>query len=58
MLYACLIGSMFYWMMAGVIVLRRAVPPTPSDVFLISHGFLSLASVATIVLILWLESGY
>jgi hypothetical protein len=52
-LYACLLASMLYWMLAGVVVARRPVLPTPGDLKLVAHAFLILAFPVTVIVWTW-----
>jgi hypothetical protein len=41
--YACILATMFYWMMAGVCVASRPLQPAPLDVVFVTHGVALLA---------------
>jgi hypothetical protein len=48
-LYDCILASMLYWMIAGVVVARRPTMPTAIDVSLVAHGFLLLAVAVVLI---------
>jgi len=52
-LYACVLGSMSYWMIAGVVVARRPLLPTRVDLVLVRHGFLLLAFFLAVIVWTW-----
>ena len=48
-LYACILTSMFYWMITGVVVAHRPISPTPFDIFLVTRGYPWMAFAMTLI---------
>jgi len=45
---ACLLASLLYWMLAGLVIARRPTVPSGADVGLISTGYLCLACLVSL----------
>ena len=52
-LYACILACMLYWMIAGVVIARRPLTPTSSDISWITYGYFLLAFAVTLILWRW-----
>lgn len=53
--YACLVADMSYWMLAGIVVARRPIRPTPFDLSLIGCSYPALALLVTVAVWQWQE---
>lgn len=55
-LYASFLSGMLYWMMAGGVVARRQILPTPVDLWAVTYGFVVL--VLPVIVVVWIWQYY